>query len=99
MAKKKQSVVIVPKIPTDALRNLAKLDRRARGATSPIKRAPVNPAAKRVNKSTEQGRLIKVIYEDEGADACLGLCRRMKVTRAEMLETLASIERVKSKRA
>lgn len=52
----------------------------------------VSPAAKRMDRRHENAKKIKAIYQSEGADACLSLCRKFGQTRREMLLLLAAFE-------
>jgi hypothetical protein len=83
---KTESVVIIPKLPADARRNLAKLERRT---------AKVNPRVRRIAMNEPDAKTIKIIYRDEGADACLRCCKHYKMSRRQMLLLLAGFERQK----
>jgi hypothetical protein len=79
----KENGVIVPKAPNSQVRkNLAKLERGRSETRGPD-----------TELSLFRIGVVKTIYENEGADACLGLCKKFKKTKREMLMLLATFEK------
>jgi hypothetical protein len=95
MKSKKKSVVIIEKLPADARRNLAKLERRAKPTLLlPRRTAKVNPTLRRLHMEDPLAKKIISIYKDEGADAVLGLHKRFKISKRQILVLLAGYERI-----